>query len=50
MDACHILLARPWLFDSHVMYDGQANTNAVKFKGPNLSLTPYYHPNASKLN
>jgi len=50
MDACHILFRRPWLFDNHVMHDGNANTYALKFKGCNLTLTPYYHPNLSKLN
>ena len=32
MDACHIFLGRPWLFDNHVMDDGHANTYAIKFK------------------
>jgi len=26
MDACHILLGRPWLFDRKVMHDGYQNT------------------------
>jgi len=26
MDACHLLLSRPRLFDNHVIYDGHANT------------------------
>ena len=50
MDAYHILLGRPWLFDNHVMHDGHANTYALKFKGRNLTLTPYHHQNLSKLN
>jgi len=49
MDACQILLGRPWLFDNHVIYDGHANTYALKFKGCNLTLTPYHHPIPSKL-
>ena len=50
MDACHILLSQPWLFDNHVMHDGHSNTYAPKFKGRKLTLTPYHHPNPSKLN
>jgi len=50
MDACHILLDQPWLFDNHVMHDGHANPYALKFKGRNLTLTPYHPPNPSKLN
>ena len=26
MDACHLLLGRPWLFDRKVMHDGYLNT------------------------
>jgi len=26
MDACHVLLGRPWLFDRHVTHDGRLNT------------------------
>jgi len=40
IDAYHILLSRPWLFNNHVMHDGHANTYALKFKGRNLTLTP----------
>ena len=39
MDACHILLGRPCLFDNHVMHDGLVNTNALKFKGRNIIST-----------
>ena len=24
MDACHLLLGRPWLFENHVIYEGHA--------------------------
>jgi len=37
MDACHILLGRPWLFDNHAMHDGHANMYALKFKGRSLT-------------
>ena len=26
MDACHVLLGRPWLFDREVMHNGRLNT------------------------
>ena len=39
MDACHLLLGRPWLFDNHVIHDVHANTYAFKYKGRNLNLT-----------
>ena len=39
MDACHLLLGRPWLFDNHVIHDGHANTCAFKYMGRNLTLT-----------
>lgn len=37
MDACHLLLGRPWQYDRQVLYDGYANTysfvkNGVKIK------------------
>ena len=33
MNACHLLLGRPWLFDNHVIYDGYANTYSLKHNG-----------------
>ena len=47
MDAFHMLLGQPWLFDNPVMHDRHANTYALKFKGCNLTMTPYHHPNPS---
>ena len=26
MDACHILLRRPWMFDRKALYDGRENS------------------------
>lgn len=26
MDACHVLLGRPWQFEKKVVYDGKENT------------------------
>ena len=33
MDICHMLLGRPWQFDSHVVHDGRANTYTLTKDG-----------------
>ncbi|XP_057860276.1 uncharacterized protein LOC131069009 [Cryptomeria japonica] len=33
MDACHILLGRPWQFDRQVVHNGQLNTYTIKKDG-----------------
>ena len=48
MDACHLLLGRPWLFDNHVIHDGHANTYAFKYMGYNLNLRPLPPPKLRK--
>ena len=40
MDACHILLGRPWLFDRKVTYDGYLNTYTFSKDGKNITLAP----------
>jgi len=40
MDACHILLGRPWLFDRKVMHDGYQNTYTLHKDGRKITLTP----------
>lgn len=40
MDACHILLGRPWLFDRNVSHDGRENTYEFKKDGQRYKLTP----------
>jgi len=32
MDACHVLLGRPWLFDNTVIHDMHVNTYALSIK------------------
>jgi len=44
-----MLFDRPWLFDNHVMYDGHANTYALKFKGHSLTLTALSPPKHLKI-
>ncbi|GJX88021.1 RNA-directed DNA polymerase [Tanacetum coccineum] len=43
MDACHLLLGRPWLYDRHVKHDGFRNTYSFKKDGLNITLAPL-HP------
>ena len=39
MDACHIILGRPWLFDMNVSHDGRENTYEFKKNGKQYKLT-----------
>jgi hypothetical protein len=40
MDACHILLGRPWQFDCSVVHDGRKNTYTFSIKGKKIVLAP----------
>jgi len=40
MDACHVLLGRPWLFDKRVLYDGFLNTYTFTKDGKKITLAP----------
>ena len=40
MDACHILLGRPWLYDRKVMHDGCLNTYSFSKDGKKITLAP----------
>jgi len=40
MNACHILLERPWLLDREVIYDGYLNTYSFFKEGKRITLTP----------
>ncbi|KAD5508175.1 hypothetical protein E3N88_15878 [Mikania micrantha] len=40
MDACHVLLGRPWLFDRRVMHDGYQNTYSFTHNQHRIILTP----------
>ncbi|GJS42727.1 RNA-directed DNA polymerase, partial [Tanacetum coccineum] len=40
MDACHVLLGRPWLFDRRVMHDGYQNTYSFNHNDKKIVLTP----------
>lgn len=40
MDACHILLGRPWQFDQRAKHDKYLNTYTFKKEGVNVQLVP----------
>ena len=40
MDACHLLLERPWQFDKDAIHHGKSNTYSFKLKGTTYTLTP----------
>nr|GEZ91572.1 hypothetical protein [Tanacetum cinerariifolium] len=40
MDACRILLGRPWLYDRRVKHDGYRNTYKFKKDGVSITLAP----------
>nr|GEY06678.1 hypothetical protein [Tanacetum cinerariifolium] len=40
MDACHILLGRPWLYDRRVKHDGYRNTYTFRKDGVSITLAP----------
>ena len=40
MDACHVLLGRPWLFDRSVFHDGRMNTYTLHKDHKKITLTP----------
>jgi len=40
LDACHLLLGRPWLFDQKVMDDGHSNTYNFHKDGKKITLAP----------
>ncbi|KAJ9548662.1 hypothetical protein OSB04_021205 [Centaurea solstitialis] len=45
MDACHLLLGRPWLYDRRVKHDGFRNTYTFKKDGLNITLAPLHPKN-----
>jgi Reverse transcriptase (RNA-dependent DNA polymerase)/RNase H-like domain found in reverse transcriptase len=40
MDACHLLLGRPWQFDRKVHYDGFKNTYSFELNDVKITLSP----------
>jgi hypothetical protein len=40
MDACHLLLGRPWIYDRKIQHDGFRNTYSFRFNNRNFTLQP----------
>jgi len=40
MDACHVLLGRPWQFDKRTVHDGYTNQHSFDHKGKKITLVP----------
>ena len=40
MDACHLLLGRPWQYDRSVSYNGRKNTYVFNKDGHKIVLDP----------
>uniref|UniRef100_A0A251TRQ2 RNA-directed DNA polymerase n=1 Tax=Helianthus annuus TaxID=4232 RepID=A0A251TRQ2_HELAN len=40
MDACHVLLGRPWQYDRQTTHDGFKNTYSFRKDGVNITLAP----------
>ncbi|PKU71184.1 RNA-directed DNA polymerase [Dendrobium catenatum] len=48
MDACHLLLGRPWKFDKKTVHDGKANTYSFKHQNQRIMLVPLQESTAVK--
>ncbi|PKI65306.1 hypothetical protein CRG98_014270 [Punica granatum] len=48
MDACHLFLGRPWLYDRMVIYDGFKNTYSFVKEGVKIILAPCRMEDKSK--
>jgi len=48
IDACHILLGRPWMYDRKVMHNGFLNTYSFSRGGKKITLTPLSPSELSK--
>lgn len=50
MDACHLLLGRPWQFDKKTMHDGHKNTCSFNNDKTHITLFLKIHPWSTKIN
>ena len=48
MDACHILLGRPWQYDHQKMHDGKKNTYTLSKNNQQFTLLPMKEKVTSK--
>jgi len=47
MDACHVVLSRPWSFDRRIMHDGLMNTYSFVLDHKKITFLHLDHPNSS---
>ena len=40
VDACHVLLGHPWMYDHKIMHNGFLNTYSFSKEGKKITLTP----------
>ncbi|XP_024020183.1 uncharacterized protein LOC112092147 [Morus notabilis] len=50
MDACHLLLGRPWKYDRHILHDGHLNTYSFTKDGHKIILRPMHQNELAKKN
>jgi hypothetical protein len=48
MDACHVLLGKPWQFDRRIFHDGFKNTFSFEKDGTKITLRMLLHLNLLK--
>nr|KYP45809.1 hypothetical protein KK1_032627 [Cajanus cajan] len=48
MEACHILLGRPWQFDKHTIHDGLTNKISFTYKNKEIVFNPLTPPQVFK--
>ncbi|PKU80217.1 RNA-directed DNA polymerase [Dendrobium catenatum] len=48
MDACHLLLGRPWQFDRKTIHDGETNTYSFKYNNKKILLAPLQGPQSNQ--
>ncbi|KAI0529218.1 hypothetical protein KFK09_001765 [Dendrobium nobile] len=48
MDACHLLLGRPWQYDRQTIHDGTKNTYTFNYDGSPMVLVPLEEENTTK--
>ncbi|KAI0498175.1 hypothetical protein KFK09_021416 [Dendrobium nobile] len=50
MDVCHLILGRPWKFDTGVLYDRRTNSYSFEWKNRMLRLLPNSHSTPSSIS
>ena len=40
IDACHLLLSKPWQYDRNIVHDGKNNTYIFMFNNTKIVLLP----------